>query len=77
MSQDDYSEDAYRDMIDAALNGVPEANPWPTYALDLIASPREWNRFKAAMAKWMAEQDAAHTSGFDNAALEQEHDEDA
>lgn len=74
---DDYEEGAYYDMIDAALNSPADVNPWPTYALDLVASPREWKAFKNAMARWLAEQDTAHTEGFDNSALEQEHDEDA
>lgn len=73
---EDYGEDDYRDMIDAALNGPAEGNPWPTYALDLVASPGEWKAFKAAMARWLVEQDAAHTDAFDSAALEQEHDDD-
>lgn len=71
-----YTEEHYYDMIDESLNEPTDARQWPYYALDCVASPQEWQRFKAAMTRWMAEKDREHQEAYDQNALEQEHDDD-
>lgn len=43
--------------------------------VDHVASPAEWEAFKRAMGRWLAEQDAEHREGFDQAAVESEWDD--
>jgi hypothetical protein len=74
MSQPTFSENDYYGMIEATLNQTHEADPFGTYPMDLVAGQQEWKRFKAALLRWLADMDAQHQEGFDNAALEEEYD---
>jgi hypothetical protein len=71
----DFTEDDYYQMIDDVLNQPVEVavDNRSTYPMDRVAGPVEWKRFKRAMVRWLAEQDASHEEAFDNQALEEEH----
>lgn len=54
----------FYDMIEESLNDSPEDRQWPHYAMDFIASREEWAAFKAAMTRWMADQERDAMEGF-------------
>lgn len=78
MATDDYTEDQYYTMIDDCLNHPVEVqiDNRTSYPMNFVAGPAEWKNFKRALLRWLAEQEAEHIQAYDQAALEQEHDDD-
>jgi hypothetical protein len=66
----DLTDEHFYDMIEESLNESVESRQWPYYALDFVASREDWAAFKAAMTRWLADKDAEHAEGFDQADAE-------
>lgn len=68
------TEAHFYDMIEESLNDSPEDRQWPFYAMDFIASREDWDAFKAAMTRWMADQEREAIEGFEQIDAEDAHE---
>jgi hypothetical protein len=59
----DWTEQDYYEMIEDALNQPVEDRRHPDYPVDHVAGIEDWGRFRMALMRWLARNDAEHFEG--------------